>query len=136
MILYFGDFDPDGWEIPRSALRNVKRLQELLGYDFPITLKRIALNMDQVQQYDPPPFEAKMTSSRFQGYVDEHDTYDAWELDALEPTVLQTLIRDNVAEHFDPDILTENRRIVSACRQEFRELMREPEWIHRALREV
>jgi len=58
-------------------------------------VKRLALNMAQVTQYDPPPNPAKITDSRAKAYIDEFGT-KSWELDALEPAVIAQLIRDNV----------------------------------------
>jgi DNA repair exonuclease SbcCD nuclease subunit len=52
-----------------------------------ISVERIALNWDQVEQYSPPPNPAKLTDSRGAGYVACTAT-SSWELDALEPTVL------------------------------------------------
>lgn len=52
---------------------------------------RIALNMDQVKQYNPPPNPAKTTDSRSDGYIDKYGN-DSWELDALEPSVIVALI--------------------------------------------
>jgi hypothetical protein len=64
-------------------------------------VERIALNMDQIDQYEPPPNPAKMTDSRATGYVDEYGT-SSWELDALEPRVLVGLVRHHVEEVMDP----------------------------------
>lgn len=136
-VLYFGDHDPDGFEIPRSADRNLERLRWLTALkaypDVQIEFTRVALNMDQVEEYDPPPFEAKMTSARYQGYRDEHDTDDAWELDALEPTVLQGLIRDEVEDLFDDDVWRANESTVAARRAELLDRMRAPGWAAEAL---
>lgn len=118
VILYFGDHDPDGWEIPRSSRRNLKRLQELDGEYYAIEFVRCALNMDQIEQYNPPPFPAKMTSSRYAGYIEEHDTDDAWELDALEPTVLRRLIEDSVDAYFDEDTYDVHQELVRERREE------------------
>jgi hypothetical protein len=59
------------------------------------TLNRIALNMAQVREYDPPPNPAKITDSRATGYIAEHGG-ESWELDALEPAVLTALIQNEV----------------------------------------
>ena len=64
------------------------------GYDA-ADVKRIALNWDQVQQYDPPPNPAKLTDSRAAGYVDRFGD-ESWELDALEPQVISDLIQDTI----------------------------------------
>lgn len=126
VVLYFGDHDPDGWEIPRSALRNLKTLGETYGMQIPLTFRRIALNMNQINQYNPPPFEAKVTSARYQGYVDEHNTEDAWELDALDPVVLRDLVRDEVNGYFDEDTHFRNTVVVDNLRDQLRELIAQP----------
>lgn len=65
-------------------------------------LNRIALNMDQIREYDPPPNPAKLSDSRATGYVSEHGD-ESWELDALEPAVLTGLIQDSVAQLRDEE---------------------------------
>ncbi len=60
-------------------------------------VKRIALNMDQVDKYSPPPNPAKLTDSRSDGYIEKFGD-DSWELDALEPSVIGTLITDEVMD--------------------------------------
>lgn len=134
-VLYFGDHDPDGWEIPRSAERNIARLMSVKDIDVSVRFKRIGLNMDQIRRYSPPPFEAKMTSARYAGYIAEHNTDEAWELDALEPTVLRDLIRKEVNALFDQRIYDENDRAVRAARREMRVRMRKDDWLARAIEE-
>jgi hypothetical protein len=58
-------------------------------------VRRIALNMDQIDQYQPPPNPAKVTDSRAAGYIREYG-YESWELDALPPDVLSGLVRTHV----------------------------------------
>ena len=65
-----------------------------------VRLERLALNIDQVRKYNPPPNPAKTTDSRYRGYIEEFGT-DSWELDALEPSVIATLIRVNVTALVD-----------------------------------
>lgn len=66
-------------------------------------VNRIALNMDQIEQYDPPPNPAKITDSRAEGYIAIHGE-QSWELDALEPTVLGDLITAAIEEDRDEDL--------------------------------
>lgn len=130
VVLYFGDHDPDGWEIPRSAERNVRDIASVCRVRMPpVTFQRVALIGEQIEEYDPPPFPAKESSSRYQSYVDEHGLTDAWELDALEPGVLNNLIREGVAEHFDESIFDENEELIEDRRMEMRDRMREPGWL-------
>lgn len=91
VLLHFGDHDPSGMDMSRDI---VDRLRVFgVGVDF----RRLALNMAQVDQYSPPPNPAKLTDSRAEAYVQEYGD-DSWELDALEPSVLAELVRDEVTE--------------------------------------
>lgn len=88
LILHFGDHDPSGKDMSRDI---EDRIRLFMGDSRTFELKRIALNMDQIEQYDPPPNPAKLTDSRAQGYIAEFGD-ESWELDALEPTVIADLI--------------------------------------------
>lgn len=134
VMLYYGDHDPDGFEIPRAAARSVRQIARVTGEHIPpVRWERVALNMDQIEEFNPPAFGAKMTSSRYQGYVDEQGTDDAWELDALRPDVLQRLIREHVEAEFDQDIYHENIDLIGQRRAAMREQMCQQEWMDRAL---
>lgn len=135
VILYFGDHDPDGIEIPESIARSFKTM-ERNGVVPPlgeIDIRRVALNMDQIERYNPPPFDAKETSARYASYLTKHNTTDAWELDALDPAVLQTLIRENVEGLFDSDIFEENKAEIREKRQELRRRMKADGWFADAI---
>jgi len=129
VVLYFGDHDPDGMEIPDSALRNLEKMQDVEGHCLDIEFKRLALNMDQIERYDPPPFPAKPSSSRFESYCDNHGTDDAWELDALDPPVLQQLIKDGVSAHFCEDTYNDMQSDISGMRQVLRARMSVDGWL-------
>lgn len=70
----------------------------------PWSVNRIALNLDQIQQYSPPPNPAKQTDARFQRYVEETGLDESWELDALEPSVMQDLIQGAIDAVRDDEI--------------------------------
>lgn len=93
-IIHLGDHDPSGRDMTRDVF---DRLQMFVGE---IPVKRIALNMDQIEQYAPPPNPAKITDSRYGKYVDEFGE-ESWELDALEPTVINDLIVDEIKAVID-----------------------------------
>ena len=97
MILHLGDHDPSGKDMTRDI---TDRLSEFSGGD--IEVKRLALNMPQIEQYTPPPNPAKITDSRAEKYIEEFGA-ESWELDALEPAVIAQLIRDAVMEVRDQD---------------------------------
>jgi len=67
------------------------------------TLNRIALNMDQIREYNPPPNPAKFTDARANKYVEEYGD-ESWELDALEPAVITELIRQAVFDVRNDDV--------------------------------
>lgn len=99
VVLHLGDHDPSGIDMTRD---NSARLA-LMSHDPSLKVYRLALNMDQVEHYDPPPNPAKMTDSRAVDYVEKYGT-SSWELDALEPKVLSDLIEDTVLALRDEDL--------------------------------
>ena len=103
VILHLGDHDPSGIDMTRD---NDDRLAMFAGYRGAPNVQRIALNMDQIDEYGPPPNPAKFTDSRFESYVRDYG-HQSWELDALEPRVLVELIREKVAIYRDEDLWAE-----------------------------
>ena len=103
IVLHLGDLDPSGMDMTRD---NNDRLGLLSEYS-DITVERIALNMNQVHQYKPPPNPAKSTDSRHGKYVAEFGT-SSWELDALSPTVIRDLIDANVARYRNEEVWEES----------------------------
>ncbi len=99
VILHLGDHDPSGIDMTRD---NQDRLY-MMGGQGNSDVTRIALNMDQVEEFNPPPNPAKTTDSRFEGYVTKYGD-ESWELDALEPQFMDKLIREHVAEYRDDDL--------------------------------
>lgn len=71
--------------------------------DDQVTVNRIALNMDQVRKYNPPPNPAKITDSRAKSYIAEYGE-ESWELDALKPDVIAALIRSHVDKLRDDEL--------------------------------
>jgi hypothetical protein len=67
------------------------------------------LNMNQVDQYSPPPNPAKLTDTRAASYVSQYGD-ESWELDALDPIVLRNLIRENVLRIRDEQLWDEALR--------------------------
>lgn len=101
LIIHLGDHDPSGIDMTRD----IQDRLELMSWG-DVEVRRIALNMDQIDQYQPPPNPAKITDSRAIGYISEYGT-ESWELDALEPTVLVDLIQDTLATYVNFDLMNE-----------------------------
>ena len=97
-ILHLGDHDPSGIDMTRD---NANRLR-IFAEDF-VDIERLALNFDQIELYNPPPNPAKSTDSRFPNYHALHGN-ESWELDALDPRVMQELIEEAVYAYRDPDL--------------------------------
>jgi hypothetical protein len=91
------------------------------GDGMPWQVKRIALSMEQVELYNPPPNPAKTTDARFLAYQEATGLDESWELDALDPFVLQDLIATEIDAWRDDDVwgaaverLEKNRRLLAA----------------------
>ncbi len=91
IVFHLGDHDPSGVDMTRD---NRERLELFSGT--PILVQRLALNMDQIERYSPPPQFAKESDSRIDDYKATYGTDKSWELDALDPLVIQKLIEDAV----------------------------------------
>lgn len=102
VILYFGDFDPSGRDIQRD-LR--ERLIRYYGRDN-FTVIRIALTEAQIGEYNLPPMpEDAETLAKLQRdpRSKSYGMDFAVELDALEPPVLQDLIRKAIIAQIDSE---------------------------------
>lgn len=93
-ILYLGDHDPSGMDM----VRDIQERMKIFGSE--VEVKRIALNMDQIQQFNPPPNPAKITDPRANKYIAEFGS-TSWELDALSPRDLNTLLDTHIQELMD-----------------------------------
>lgn len=99
IMLHLGDHDPSGIDMTRDI---TDRLHLFTRSDDIVTVKRIALTMDQIEDQQPPPNPAKITDSRYEGYRAEYGE-ESWELDALEPRFISDLIRDHIDQYRDQD---------------------------------
>jgi hypothetical protein len=135
-IVHLGDHDPSGKDMSRDIadrlrefmthhlIRDFMRGQKLEEEEpakekqiqacdaavipFLPQIDRVALNMDQVEQYNPPPNPAKITDSRAGAYIEEFGA-ESWELDALDPDVLTDLIRGAIESRLDRALWTEQK---------------------------
>lgn len=97
VLIHLGDHDPSGIDMSRDI---EERLLMFGVNDSDFIFKRIALNMEQIDLYNPPPNPAKITDSRCGAYIREYGD-KSWELDALDPKVIHDLITDNVTVFYD-----------------------------------
>ena len=97
LVLHLADHDPNGIDMTRD---NIERLALYARQE--VEVRRIALNMDQVRRYNPPPSFVKEKDKRTRGYRDRFGTDECWELDALAPNVIADLIRSEIESFIDP----------------------------------
>lgn len=119
VILHLGDHDPSGVDMTRDiedrlwkfiatdlaqgrGKLKLSRANAIATTNGMLEIRRIALNMDQVEQYDPPPNFAKPKDARYKSYVEAYGR-DCWELDALPPDVLVNLIQREVVSLRDDE---------------------------------
>lgn len=97
IVFHLGDHDPSGIDMTRD---NRDRLSMFCGY--PVIVQRIALNMNQIEELQPPPNPAKLTDSRATDYIAKFGD-ESWELDALDPQYISNLIRDALMQIREED---------------------------------
>jgi hypothetical protein len=105
VIIHLGDHDPSGIDMSRDIEDRLRRFSSPTNGDFRPTIRvnRIALNMDQIKEFDPPPNPAKETDPRAKKYVEEYGE-DSWELDALEPATIVSLIQESIRTYMDEEM--------------------------------
>lgn len=97
VILYFGDHDPSGMDMIRDVR---ERLQE---FGVNVEVQPIALTMEQIREFNPPPNPAKITDPRAKWYIEKYGK-TSWELDALPPRELIRLAENAVENIIDIDL--------------------------------
>ena len=133
VVLYLGDMDPSGEDMVRDVRErlhqfvnqgtelkytkgrpyrggavNVESEEEiaLRRQHIDVGVRKIALSMEQIEEYDPPPNPAKMSDSRAAKYVAEFGT-SSWEVDALPPVSLREIIEDELEGLIDMQMVDE-----------------------------
>ncbi|GAG53694.1 unnamed protein product, partial [marine sediment metagenome] len=124
ILLYFGDYDPSGEDIPRSIETNLRRM----GVD--IEVKRLALLPEQIEEMNLPGVPPKHTDTRTRNWSGG----SVVELDAVEPKTLAKMCKDAIEEYFDRDAYaelketeTEERRVYIQSLKEFVESLSDKE---------
>lgn len=100
-LLYLGDHDPSG----EDMVRDIRERLELFGV-YNLDVEKVALTMAQIKQYNPPPNPAKLSDSRAKEYIRKFG-HHSWEVDALPPRVLASLIEAGIRANCDVDLMNE-----------------------------
>src|SRR3546814_16095449 len=92
VLLYAGDFDPSGEDIDRDFTARTDCFAKVV---------RVALNAEQVTEYDLPRAMGKATGSRARRFVELPGTPVQVELDAVPPGGRQPLYRHAYTHYGD-----------------------------------
>lgn len=96
------DHDPSGLGIASHMERIIRGF---LPDEYPVTVQRLAVTPEQVEEWELPTRPTKTTDSRSKGFQGE-----SVELDAIPPAMLRTIVRNAIERHIDPDILERTQR--------------------------
>jgi hypothetical protein len=113
VFLHMGDHDPSGIDMSRDLESRLDIFREKL---FHLDFQRIALNMEQIEELNPPPNPAKSSDARFKGYQEIHGD-ESWELDALPPDYLNRLLEEKITDNISEDVWHSYRQIVERTRR-------------------
>jgi hypothetical protein len=97
-ILYFGDHDPSGLDMVRDIRERLFAFNEL-----DVSVVPVALTMEQIRKFNPPPNPAKIQDPRADWYISQWGK-TSWELDALPPKELIRLAETEVLKRIDLDM--------------------------------
>lgn len=121
-VVYLGDHDPSGVDMSRdiddrftmflegSVFSDSNLAVELSEVDpRPHTVKRVALNMDQVRSMHLQSSPAKPDDTRIGEYYRQFGTRDTWELAAVEPKTMVAIVREAVEALIDEEKWDEDK---------------------------
>jgi hypothetical protein len=92
VLLYAGDHDPSGWDIPRDFTERTGCWKHV---------ERVALTPEQVAEYSLPEAMGKETDSRSTGFAERFGRLTQVEVDALAPDALRGLFAEAVGQYWD-----------------------------------
>lgn len=94
VLVYAGDFDPSGEDIDRDFILRTGCFAKVI---------RVALNPEQVIQYELPHQPGKANDPRARAFTARHGELVQVELDALAPDDLRALYTETLNEWWDED---------------------------------
>lgn len=127
-VFYLGDHDPSGVDMTDDVF---KRVPLLAGPSFEdggprpadITVKRLALNMDQIKELNPPENPARITDPRADKYIRQFGN-SSWELDAVEPAALANMVRNAIKQLIDQEAWDQDTKKEDAMKKELDKIVK------------
>lgn len=106
-LYYFGDHDPSGVDIPRTVEEGIRELAP----DVDLHFERVAVTVEQIDEYQLPTRPTKKTDSRSKSFEGE-----SVEVDAIEPDQLRELCEQIIVQHVDQNVLKRMKTVEEAER--------------------
>lgn len=100
-ILYAGDLDPSGWCIYETIVNKMKKY----GLSDEVKVERFAITTGQIEGLIP--YQIKESDTRAKEFKKKFPELNerCYELDSLEPELLQSLTRDFIDKYFDESLI-------------------------------
>jgi hypothetical protein len=73
-------------------------------YTVPVHVEKLALTIEQVNEYQPPPNPTKLSDTRAKDFIAKYG-HTSWEVDALPPNVLTQIIETRFEELLDMEAM-------------------------------
>jgi len=113
IILYFGDYDCSGEDIPRSICDNLEKI------GITLEVKRILLLENQVRKWKLPPAPTKTTDTRSRTW----NGIGQVELEAVERGKKIRILNKAIGDIFDNDLYDELKETEEQERKEFKAIL-------------
>lgn len=101
-------------EFPFGTRDALGEIDHFVGFE----LRRIALNADQIEEFQLAPNPARLSDSRAVSYIERFGD-ESWELDALDPSTLVGLIDTHIEPLIDTDLWAGRTEVRDALRRQF-----------------
>lgn len=119
VIIYLGDHDPSGLDMVEDHRR---RLSVFAGV--PVHVHHVALTIEQIHRWSPPPNYAKPADARYEKYRAQWGE-QCWELDALPPDELRRLVQRTIDQYRDQRAWSEALAELSADKERLDHIIEE-----------
>ena len=106
VVIYVGDYDPAGVLIDRSIEKELRR-----HLSTPLTTRRLAINKEQIIEYDLPTKPRKISEVRCP------DLQETVEAEAMPAGVLRQLVRSAVEGFLPPQALAATEAVEKSERE-------------------
>lgn len=113
-LYYFGDWDPSGADISRVVEKSLRRLAP----DAEIHFERVAVNLEQIAEWNLPTRPTKKTDSRSAKFAGE-----SVEVDAIPSAQLRALVSTVIEQHIDGDVLRSTQYMEGVERDSLADMM-------------